>query len=244
MELLFVFALLLIILYYFYKKKPKNHYPVIQYQDHKKHVLNYKKIQTMNTPIKDLQYVYYLLSLIDELPQDKSILIYLLLKKWNEQKDISLEEKDYELSIHFLKTYTNNRAEDQLFQMLYAISINQIVDDKTLRIWVENDFEKIITKYPETLSCIPLLLAVRSNEIYAQDENGAFKYNFKTIYEDLKKLLGYKKYLDSYKEIETEEEMKYALLFGLKECPYPMYSCFVMQNIEADYGVSRGSGLY
>ena len=46
----------------------------------------------MNTPIKDLQYVYYLLSLIGELPQDKSILIYLLLKKWNEQKDISLEE--------------------------------------------------------------------------------------------------------------------------------------------------------
>ena len=37
MELLFVFvfAMLLIILYYFYKKKPKNHYPVIQYQDHK-----------------------------------------------------------------------------------------------------------------------------------------------------------------------------------------------------------------
>ena len=28
--------------------------------------------------------------------------------------------------------------------MLYAISIDQIVDDKTLRIWVENDFEKII----------------------------------------------------------------------------------------------------
>ena len=80
--------------------------------------------------------------MIDELPQDKSILIYLLLKKWNEQKDISLEEKDYELSIHFLKTYTNNRVEDQLFQMLYILSIDQIVDDKTLRIWVENDFEK------------------------------------------------------------------------------------------------------
>lgn len=46
---------------------------------------------------------------------------------------------------------------------------------------IEDDFEKIITKYPDTLSCIPLLLAVRSNEIYAQDENGAFKYNFKTM---------------------------------------------------------------
>ncbi|WP_270832398.1 hypothetical protein [Faecalibacillus intestinalis] len=226
MELLFVFALLLIILYYFYKKKPKNHYPVIQYQDHKKHVLNYKKIQTMNTPIKDLQYVYYLLSLIDELPQDKSILIYLLLKKWNEQKDISLEEKDYELSIHFLKTYTNNRAEDQLFQMLYAISIDQIVDDKTLRIWVENDYLKDMKN------------KLRQEHHFVDD-----CYSL-DIYEDLKRLLGYEKYLDGYKEIETEEEMKYALLFGLKECPYPMYSCFVMQNIEADYGVSRGSGLY
>lgn len=226
MELLFVFALLLIILYYFYKKKPKNHYPVIQYQDHKKHVLNYKKIQTMNTPIKDLQYVYYLLSLIDELPQDKSILIYLLLKKWNEQKDISLEEKDYELSIHFLKTYTNNRAEDQLFQMLYAISIDQIVDDKTLRIWVENDYLKDMKN------------KLRQEHHFVDD-----CYSL-DIYEDLKRLLGYEKYLDGYKEIETEEEMKYALLFGLKECPYPMYSCFAMQNIEADYGVSRGSGLY
>ena len=50
---------------------------------------------------------------------------------------------------------------------------------------IEDDFEKIITKYPETLSCIPLLLAVRSHEIYAQDENGAFKYNFKTMNYDM-----------------------------------------------------------
>ena len=160
----------------------------------------------------------------------------LLLKKWNEQKDISLEEKDYELSIHFLKTYTNNRAEDQLFQMLYAISIDQIVDDKTLRIWVENDFEKIIKWENDYLKDMKNKLRQEHHfvdDCYSLD-----------IYEDLKRLLGYEKYLDGYKEIETEEEMKYALLFGLKECPYPMYSCFVMQNIEADYGVSRGSGLY
>lgn len=43
---------------------------------------------------------------------------------------------------------------------------------------IEDDFEYIVTKYPETLSCIPLLLAVRGNEIYAQDEEGAFLYNF------------------------------------------------------------------
>ena len=135
-----------------------------------------------------------------------------------------------------LKTYTNNRAEDQLFQMLYAISIDQIVDDKTLRIWVENDFEKIIKWENDYLKDMKNKLRQEHHfvdDCYSLD-----------IYEDLKRLLGYEKYLDGYKEIETEEEMKYALLFGLKECPYPMYSCFVMQNIEADYGVSRGSGLY
>ena len=50
---------------------------------------------------------------------------------------------------------------------------------------IEDDFERIITKYPETLSCIPLLLAVRSNEIYAQDEDGAFEYHFKTMNYDM-----------------------------------------------------------
>ena len=44
---------------------------------------------------------------------------------------------------------------------------------------IESDFISLITKYPETLKCIPLLLAVRSTEIYAQDEEGAFNYNFK-----------------------------------------------------------------
>lgn len=44
---------------------------------------------------------------------------------------------------------------------------------------VEEDFEKLIVKYPETLKCIPLLLAVRANEIYAMDSEGAFTYNFK-----------------------------------------------------------------
>ena len=55
---------------------------------------------------------------------------------------------------------------------------------------IEDDFEKIITKYPETLSCIPLLLAVRSNEIYAQDEDGAyFLYNMACSEEDYEKLV-------------------------------------------------------
>lgn len=43
---------------------------------------------------------------------------------------------------------------------------------------IENDFEGLMRKYPEIMKCIPLLLAVRTNEIYCQDENGGFLYQF------------------------------------------------------------------
>lgn len=44
---------------------------------------------------------------------------------------------------------------------------------------IEKEFEDIVFRYPEVLKCIPVLLAVRKNEIYAMDETGAFQYNFK-----------------------------------------------------------------
>ena len=52
--------------------------------------------------------------------------------------------------------------------------LNSLIGSKK----IEEDFEFIINKYPETLKCVPLLLAVRQSEIYAQDEDGAFMYNF------------------------------------------------------------------
>ncbi|WP_334299247.1 type II restriction endonuclease [Enterocloster clostridioformis] len=55
--------------------------------------------------------------------------------------------------------------------------LNSLIGSKT----IEKDFEKIVLKYPETLQCVPLLLAVRGYEIYAQDEDGAFLYNFKKM---------------------------------------------------------------
>lgn len=44
---------------------------------------------------------------------------------------------------------------------------------------IQADFEHLVTKYPETLKCIPLLLAIRSQEISATDANGSFIYNFR-----------------------------------------------------------------
>lgn len=52
--------------------------------------------------------------------------------------------------------------------------LNSLIGSKN----IESDFESIIQKYPETLKCIPILLAVRNSHIYAQDSEGAFNYNF------------------------------------------------------------------
>ena len=54
--------------------------------------------------------------------------------------------------------------------------LNSLIGSKN----IEKDFENIIKKYPETLKCIPILLAIRDTEIYAQDEEGSFLYNFKS----------------------------------------------------------------
>lgn len=59
--------------------------------------------------------------------------------------------------------------------------LNTLIGSKN----IEKDFEKIVAKYPETLLCIPLLLAVRGSEIYAQDREGAFLYNFKQMNYDV-----------------------------------------------------------
>lgn len=55
--------------------------------------------------------------------------------------------------------------------------LNSLIGSKN----IEADFESLMRKYPEVLKCIPLLLAVRTTEIYAMDENGAFTYNFKNV---------------------------------------------------------------
>lgn len=52
--------------------------------------------------------------------------------------------------------------------------LNSLIDSKNIK----EDFKALIKKYPEVLKCIPLLLAVRTNEIYCQDENGGHLYQF------------------------------------------------------------------
>jgi len=52
--------------------------------------------------------------------------------------------------------------------------LNTLVSSKN----IEKDFENVITKYPETLKCIPLLLAVRAKEISVTDAEGEYNFSF------------------------------------------------------------------
>ena len=54
---------------------------------------------------------------------------------------------------------------------------------------IEEDFINLVTKYPEVLKCIPILLAVRNMEIPAMDEEGAFIYNFKKMNQSLEQYI-------------------------------------------------------
>ncbi len=46
---------------------------------------------------------------------------------------------------------------------------------------IEEEFQNILFKYPETLECIPLLLAVRATEIFVKDEINEYLFDFKKM---------------------------------------------------------------
>ena len=76
---------------------------------------------------------------------------------------------DFSYYIDFAKVYKNVDSIKIELNIL-----NSLIGSKN----IEADFENLITKYPETLKCIPILLAVREYEIFA-GENGDVKlYTF------------------------------------------------------------------
>ena len=76
---------------------------------------------------------------------------------------------DYGYYIDFEKVHRNVESIKIELNIL-----NSLIGSKN----IEEDFDNLLKKYPEVLKCIPLLLAVRANEIYCQDKNGGHLYQF------------------------------------------------------------------
>lgn len=76
---------------------------------------------------------------------------------------------DYGYYIDFEKVYRN------IDKIRIELNImNSLIGSKNIKA----DFKDLMKKYPEVMKCIPLLLAVRASEIYCQDENGGWLYQF------------------------------------------------------------------
>lgn len=81
---------------------------------------------------------------------------------------------DYTYYVDFKKIYKNV---DKVKVELNIL--NSLIGSKN----IEEEFQNILVKYPETLECIPLLLAVRSREIFVKDEINEYLFKFdKMVY--------------------------------------------------------------
>lgn len=118
---------------------------------------------------------------------------------------------DFSYYIDFNKVYKNVDAIKIELNIL-----NSLIGSKN----IESDFEILISKYPETLKCIPILLTVRENEIFA-GENGDVKlYTFN-------------------KQINTIEDYK---LFMNKTGLFDLLSNHIINNLY-DYVTGVETGL-
>lgn len=77
---------------------------------------------------------------------------------------------DYKYYVDFEKVFANVDAVKVPLNIL-----NSLIGSKN----IEDDFRALLKRYPETLMCIPILIAKREMEIYALEEDGTLlKYNF------------------------------------------------------------------
>ena len=80
----------------------------------------------------------------------------------------------YNYYVDFAKVYKN------LDKVKVELNIlNSLIGEKN----IESKFSEIVLKYPETLECIPLILAIRSNEVFVKDEVKEYLFKFdKMVY--------------------------------------------------------------
>ena len=92
--------------------------------------------------------------------------------KWLSKFKTSIS--DYTYYVDFEKIYKNVEKVKVELNIL-----NSLIGSKN----IEEEFQNILIKYPETLECIPLLLAVRSREIFVKDEINEYLFKFdKMVY--------------------------------------------------------------
>lgn len=95
-------------------------------------------------------------------------------KRWLDEFRPSIAT--YEYYVDFDKVHANVQAVKVPLHIL-----NSLVGAQNIR----SEFMSLVQQYPETLECIPILLAKREKEIYCADEKGGLLYNFTKAKKDM-----------------------------------------------------------
>lgn len=82
----------------------------------------------------------------------------------------------YDYYVDFAKVFAN--VDDIKVELNI---LNSLIGDENIR----EAFKKLLQRYPETLKCIPILLAVRKNEILILDDGKDFAFSFKKMNHDI-----------------------------------------------------------
>lgn len=124
---------------------------------------------------------------------------------------------DYEFYINFDKVYRNV---DNIKVELNIL--NSLIGSHN----IEEEFRCILSKYPEVLQCIPILLAVRASEIYCQDDRGGILFNF-----------NHKKF-----SLSTEDDLDKYVYFMKETGLFDLLSKHIINNL-VDYVMGVETGL-
>lgn len=90
--------------------------------------------------------------------------------KWLNEFKVSIS--DYSYYVDFDKIYRNV---DKIKVELNIL--NSLIGSRN----IEEEFKNILIKYPDTMECIPLLLAVRSYEIFVKDDMNEYVFKFDSM---------------------------------------------------------------
>jgi len=124
---------------------------------------------------------------------------------------------DYGFYINFDKVYRN--VDDIKVELNI---LNSLIGSHN----IEEEFRHLLSKYPEILKCIPILLAVRASEIYCQDDRGGILFNFNP-----KKL-----------SVSTEDDLDKYVYFMKKTGLFNLLREHIINNL-VDYVMGVETGL-
>lgn len=124
---------------------------------------------------------------------------------------------DYGFYINFDKVYRNV---DNIKVELNIL--NSLIGSHN----IEEEFRCILSKYPEVLQCIPILLAVRASEIYCQDDRGGILFNF-----------NHKQF-----SLSTEDDLDKYVYFMKETGLFDLLSKHIINNL-VDYVMGVETGL-